>query len=144
MTVDRFPANVSGLALTLALAGLLSACSRDCTDMLGTYPPDAVTMTGVESVEVPYAAWGCLGYDLDAIDSVRVVPVESEVTIEVTLREGSTVDVRVDDESVPADRAPIEGDNAWTLALPPDAEGVSIRICSEEDACAIYVAELQQ
>lgn len=58
MTVERRPANVSVLVLTLALAGLLSACTRDCTDMLGTYPPDAVVMTGLESVEVPYAAWG--------------------------------------------------------------------------------------
>ncbi len=53
------------------------------------------------------------------------------------------MDLRVDNESVPVDPVPIEGDNEWTLDLPPDAEGASIRICSDEDACAIYVAELQ-
>lgn len=143
MTVHQHPANVSVLVLTLALAGLLSACTRDCTDMLGTYPPDAVTMTGLESVEVLYAAWGCPGYDLDAFDVVRVIPVESELTVEVSLREGSTVDLQVDFESVPVDPGPIEGDNVWTLELPPDSESASIRICSDEDACAIYVAELQ-
>jgi hypothetical protein len=143
MAVDSRTGNVSMFALTLAFAGLLSGCSRDCTDMLGTYPPDAVVMTGLESVEVPYAAWGCLGYDLDAIDSVRVIPVESELTVEVSLREGSTVDLRVDFENVPVDPVPIEGDNVWTLELPSNAESVSIRICSDEDACAMYVAELQ-
>jgi hypothetical protein len=143
MTVDRRTANVSMLVLTLALAGLLTSCTRDCTDMLGTYPPDAVVMTGLESVEVPYAAWACLGYDLDAIDSVRVIPVESELTVEVSLREGSTVDLQVDFESVPIDPIPIAGDNVWTLELPPNAESVSIRICSDEGACAMYVAELQ-
>jgi len=143
MTSVRRPANVSVLLLTLTLAGLLTSCTRDCTDMLGTYPPDAVVMTGLESVEVPYAAWGCLGYDLDAIDTVRVIPVESGLTVEVSLREGSTVDLQVDNESVPVDPVPSQGDNSWTVELPPDAEGVSIRICSKEDACAIYVAELQ-
>jgi hypothetical protein len=143
VTVDRRTANVSMLVLTVALAGLLSGCTRDCTDMLGTYPPDAVVMTGLESVEVPYAAWGCLGYDSDAIDSVRVIPVESELTVEVSLREGSTVDLQVDFESVPVDPAPIEGENMWTLELSSNAESVSIRICSDEDACAVYVAELQ-
>ncbi len=143
MTVDRRTANFSMLVLTLALAGLLSGCTRDCADMLGTYPPDAVVMTGLESVEVPYAARGCLGYDLDAIDSLRVIPVESELTVGVSLREGSTVDLRVDFESVPVDSGPIEGDNVWTLDLPSNAESVSIRICSDEDACATYVAELQ-
>lgn len=142
MTFDRRPANVSVLVLTLGLAGLLSGCTRDCTNMLGTYPPDAVVMTGLESVDVPYGAWGCVGYDLDAVDSVRAIPVESELTVEVSLREGSTVDLRVDNESVPIDPVPIEGDNAWTFNLPPEAEGVSIRICSDEDACAIYMAEL--
>ena len=74
---------------------------------------------------------------------MRAIPVESELTVEVSLREGSTVDLRVDNESVPIDPVPIEGDNAWTFNLPPEAEGVSIRICSDEDACAIYMAELQ-
>jgi hypothetical protein len=144
MTVDRHISDGSLFVLVLALAGLLPGCTRDCTDMLGIYPPDVVVMTGVESVEVSYAAWGCSGYDLDAFDSVRVIPVESQLTIEVSLREESTVDLRVDNESVPVDPVPLEGDNAWTLDLPNDAESVSIRICSEEDACAIYIAELQR
>ena len=112
--------------------------------MLGTYPPDEVVMTGVESVEVPYAGWGCPGYDLDSLDSERVVPVESQVTVEVSLREGSTVELRIDNETVSVDPAPVEGDNSWTLDLAADAEGVTVRLCSDDDACALYVAGLER
>ena len=100
-------------------------------------------MTGVESVEVPYAAWGCPGYDLDSFDSERLVPVESQVTVDVSLREGSTVELRIDNETVSVDPAPVEGDYSWTLDLAADAEWVAVRLCSEDDACAIYVAGLE-
>jgi len=141
--VDRRSSNMSGFVLALAVAGLLPGCTQDCTDMLGTYPPDEVVMTGVESVEVPYAAWGCPGYDLDSFDSERLVPVESQVTVDVSLREGSTVELRIDNESVSVDPAPVEGDNSWTLDLDADAGGVTVRLCSDDDACAIYVAGLE-
>lgn len=143
VTVDWRISEVSKFVLVLTLAGLIPGCTRNCTDMVGIYPPDVVVMIGLESVEVPYAAWGCSGYDLDAADSVPSIPAVSQLTVEVSLREESTVDLRVDNESVPVDPAPLQGDNAWTLDLPPEAESVSIRICSEEDACAVYVAELQ-
>ena len=54
------------------------------------------------------------------------------------------MELRIDNETVSVDPAPVEGDNSWTLDLDADAGGVTVRLCSDDDACAIYVTGLER
>jgi hypothetical protein len=100
-------------------------------------------MVGLESVAIPYAAWECRGFNSDSWEDPPVVTVDSQVTIEMSLEEGSTVELRVDNESVPTDPAPVAGANSWTLGLTTADKEVTVRLCSAEAACALYVAALE-
>jgi hypothetical protein len=65
---------------------------------------------------------------------------EQQLRVDVTLEEGSLVEVRVGDEPAPVDPAPIEGANSWVFEIPDPAEPLRVRICSVDDRCALYWA----
>jgi hypothetical protein len=130
------------LLVSFGLLGLLSVagCSTPCQDFLGVYPPDHIVVTGADSVEVPHIAWECPGYNSDSMDPPPSVAPDSEqqLRVDVTLEEGSLVEVRVGDEPAPVDPAPTEGANFWVFEIPDPAEPLIVRICSADDRCALY------
>jgi hypothetical protein len=128
------------LAVCLLGIQLGAACSAPCQDSLGVYPPPSITVTGVEAVEVPHIAWECPGFNSDSMDPPpSVAPdAEGQLLLEVTLDPGSTVDARFANLPVALDPAPSVGPNSWALHVPEDGEPLVVRICSADDACAMY------
>ena len=139
-------ANVIGrrlhLIVLLLLAGLVAACGDPCEERLGEYPPDHIVVTGVEAVEVPHIGWSCPGFHSDTIEpppSVAPDP-DGNVLVEVTMEDGSTIDVRFGNQPVVVDPAPVDGANSWVLGVPAPGQPLVIRLCSQDDACALYWA----
>jgi hypothetical protein len=120
----------------------LAGCSAPCQDSLGVYPPDHIVVTGVESVKIPYIAWECPGYNSDSIDPPPSVAPDSErqLRVDVTLEEGSIVEVRVGDDPAPINPGPAAGANSWVFQIPDLAEPLRVRVCSADDRCALYWA----
>ena len=56
------------------------------------------------------------------------------------MEEGSTIDVRFGNQPVVVDPAPVDGANSWVLGVPAPAQPLVIRLCSEDEACALYWA----
>ena len=126
----------------LLLAMVAAACGDPCEQRLGEYPPDHIVVTGVEVVEVPHIGWACPGFHSDTIEpppSVAPDP-QGNVLVEVTMEAGSTIDVRFGNQPVVVDPAPINGANSWVLGVPTSSEPLVIRLCSGDDACALYWA----
>ena len=126
----------------LLLAIVAAACGDPCAERLGEYPPDHIVVTGVEAVEVPHIGWACPGFHSDTIEpppSVAPDP-EGNVLVEVTMEDGSTIDVRFGNQPVVVDPAPVDGANSWVLGVPAQSEPLVIRLCSKDDACALYWA----
>jgi hypothetical protein len=128
------------LLTCVLLFALVAACGGPCQERLGEYPPDHIVVTGVEAVEVPHIGWACPGFHSDTIEpppSVAPDP-EGNVLVEVTMEIGSTIDVRFGNQPVVVDPAPVDGANSWVLGVPAQSEPLVIRLCSEDDACALY------
>lgn len=126
----------------LLLGMLVAGCGDPCEQRLGEYPPDQIVVTGVEAVEVPHIGWACPGFHSDTIEpppSVAPDP-EGNVLVEVTMELGSTIDVRFGNQPVVVDPAPTDGANSWVLQVPAPSEPLVIRLCSEDEACALYWA----
>ena len=130
------------LTAAIALLALLSiaGCSAPCEDSLGVYPPDHIVVTGAEAVEVPHISWTCDEFHSDTIDPPpSVVPNEQgEVMVEVTLETGTTVEVSFGNEPVVVSPAPSPGDNSWSFQVPEPAMPLIVRICSDDQRCAMY------
>ena len=127
--------------LAMCLAGV-AACSTPCEQRLGEYPPDYIVVTGVEAVEVPHIGWSCPGFHSDTIEpppSVAPDP-QGNVLVEVTMEDGSTIDVRFGNQPVVVDPAPVDGANSWVMEVPTPSVPLVLRLCSEDDACALYWA----
>jgi hypothetical protein len=125
--------------LVFALAGS-AACSPPCEDSLGIYPPAQITVSGAETIEVPHIGWSCPGFHSDTIDPPpSVAPdVEGNLQIDVTMQPGSTIDVNFGNQSMVIDPAPVDGANSWIFHQPRSSEPLVVRLCSEEEACAMY------
>ena len=120
----------------------LIACSPSCEESFGEYPPDHIMVIGVEAVEVPHIGWACPGFHSDTIEpppSVAPDP-EGTVLVEVTMEAGSTIDVRFGNHVVAVEPAPTDGANSWVLRVPGPSEPLVIRLCSADEACALYWA----
>jgi len=134
--IRRIPIALGVLGLLVAVA----ACSSQCEQRLGEYPPDHIVVTGMEAVEVPHIGWACPGFHSDTIEpppSVAPDP-EGDVLIEVTMESGSTIDVRFGNQPVVVEPAPTDGANSWVLQVPAPSDPLVIRLCSADDACALY------
>jgi hypothetical protein len=121
---------------------LFPACSTPCEEALGVYPPDHILVTGAEPVEVPHISWTCDDFHADTIDpppSVTPDP-ERRLHVEVTLEAGSTVELRVGNEDVAVDPAPVEGVNTWTVQIPEPSQPLIVQVCSADQRCAVYWA----
>jgi hypothetical protein len=132
------------LIAVLLLATVVAASGDPCEDRLGEYPPDHIVVTGMEVVEVPHIGWACPGFHSDTIEpppSVSPDP-QGNVLVEVTLEDGSTIDVRFGNQPVVVDPAPVDGANSWVLEVPAPSDPLVIRLCSEDDACALYWANM--
>ena len=126
----------------LLLAMVVAACGDPCEQRLGEYPPDQIVVTGVEAVEVPHIGWSCPGFHSDTIEpppSVAPDP-DGNVLVEVTMEDGSTIDVRFGNQPVVVQPAPTDGANSWVVRVPAGSEPLVIRLCSKDDACALYWA----
>jgi hypothetical protein len=125
----------------LALCWLvLIACSPPCRDALGTYPPSHITVTGAETIEVPHIAWECPGYNSDTIEPPPSVAPDEQgnLQVDLTMEPGSTIDVDFGNQPMVIDPAPVDGANTWLFHQPRPSEPLVIRLCSEEEACAMY------
>jgi hypothetical protein len=129
------------LLTAVSLLGLsVTACGDPCEERLGEYPPDHIMVTGVEAVEVPHIGWSCPGFHSDTIEpppSVAPDP-EGNVLVEVTMEAGSTIDVRFGNQPIVVEPAPTEGANSWVLRVPGPSDPLVIRLCSDDEACALY------
>lgn len=138
--------NQRRLATVLVVLGVLTigGCSAPCEDSLGTYPPDNIVVTGVEPVQVPHISWTCDDFHSDTIDPPpSVVPNgQGEVMVDVTLETGTTVEVSFGNSPVVVNPAPAEGDNSWSFEAPDPLEPLVVRLCSEDERCAMYWVNL--
>jgi hypothetical protein len=126
----------------VAIAAILlqTSCSPPCQDSLGSYPPPQIVVTGAETVDVPYIAWECPGFNSDSMDpppSVAPDPA-GEVRVEMTLEPGSTVEFRFGNQPVSLDHQPAAGANSWSLRTTVPGEPLITRLCSEDGRCAVY------
>ena len=133
------------LVVALALFGcslLVSVCSAPCDESLGVYPPDHIVVTGAEPVEVPHISWTCDDFHADTIDPPPSVPPDAErrLQVELELEAGSTVEIRLGDEDVPVDPAPVEGANTWMVQVPEPSQPLIVQVCSAHEQCALYWA----
>jgi hypothetical protein len=122
----------------------ITGCGAPCEVALGVYPPDHIVVTGAEVVEVLHISWTCDDFHSDTIDPPpSVTPDEQgEVMIVVALEAGSTVEVSFGNSPVVVNPAPVEGDNSWSFEVAESSEPLVVRICSEDQACAMYWANL--
>ena len=132
--------------LAVGLLALLmgAGCSSPCQESLGTYPPDHIIVTGVEAVDVPHIAWECPGFHSDSMDPPPSVAPNGQglVRVDVHLEDGSTIEVRFGNQPAALDPSPTEGDNSWSFQVAATAEPLIVRLCSAEEACAMYWANL--
>jgi hypothetical protein len=121
---------------------LFPACSAPCEDSLGVYPPSHILVTGAEPVEVPHISWTCDDFHSDTIDPPPSVRPDGErrLQVEVTLESGSTVEIRLGNEDVPVDPAPVEGVNTWTIQTPEPSQPLIVSVCAADQRCALYWA----
>lgn len=119
---------------------VLAGCSNPCSERVGDYPPDHIVVTGADTVDVPHIGWACPGFHSDTIDPPPSVAPDAEgnLRIDVTLEEESTVDVRFGNGPVVVDPAPVEGSNSWTFRVPTPSQPLVLRLCSADEACALY------
>jgi hypothetical protein len=142
MTRRTYPGPVrrSGLViLALCLVGF-AACSAPCEEALGVYPPDEITVTGAETVEVPHIGWSCPGFHSDTIEPPPSVTPDAQgnLRVDLTMEPGSSIDVNFGNQPMVIDPAPVEGMNTWSFHQPRPSEPLIIRLCSGEEACAMY------
>lgn len=132
------------VGLGLLVASLVPACSAPCEEMLGVFPPPVITVTGAETVEVPHIAWSCDDFHSDTIDPPpSVVPDdEGRVTVSLDLEEGSSIEVTLDGAQAVVDPAPVAGANSWTFQVGRPEEPLVVRVCSADERCAMYWANL--
>lgn len=128
------------VCLILLGMSLVAACSAPCQDSLGAYPPAHIVVTGAERVEIPHIAWTCPDFHSDSMDPPPSVSPDpgGRLKVEVALEAGSAVDVRFGNQEAPVEPAPVGGPNTWTFEVPPTAEPLIVRICAEDDRCALY------
>jgi hypothetical protein len=132
------------LLIGIAMFGgsLFPACSTPCEESLGVYPPDHILVTGAEPVEVPHITWTCDDFHADTMDpppSVSPDP-ERRLQVEVTLEDGSTVEIRLGNEDVPVDPAPVDGVNTWAVQILEPSQPLIVQVCSADRRCALYWA----
>lgn len=132
------------LAITFLALLSIAGCGAPCEGSLGVYPPDHIVVTGVEAAEVPHISWTCDDFHSDSMDPPpSVVPNgQGEVMIEVTLETGTTVEVSFGNSPAVVNPAPVEGNNSWSFEVPDPLEPLVVRICSEDQRCAMYWANL--
>jgi hypothetical protein len=134
------------LASLLVVLGLLSvgACSAPCEEALDVYPPAHIEVTGIETVEVPHISWTCAGFHSDSIDPPPSVVPDSagRVGLEVSIEDGSTIEVSFGNTPVAVVPTPVAGVNTWSFEVPDPTEPLVVRICSADGACAMYWANL--
>lgn len=138
MTIPR--RLIFGLALLGSI--LVSGCSPPCDEFLGVYPPDDILVTGVEPVEVPHISWTCDDFHSDTIDPPPSVAPDADrrLRVEVTLEASSTVEIRLGNDDVPVDPAPVDGANTWTVQIPEPSQPLIVQVCSADERCALYWA----
>ncbi|HET9203269.1 MAG TPA: hypothetical protein VFP67_09040 [Acidimicrobiia bacterium] len=125
--------------LTLCLAGV-AACSDPCEESLGVYPPAQITVTGAETIVAPHIGWSCPGFHSDTIEPPPSVAPDGQgnLRVDLTMEPGSTIDVNFGNQPMVIDPAPVDGSNSWSFHQPRPSEPLIIRLCSEEEACALY------
>jgi hypothetical protein len=130
------------MSIGLLGVSLVSACSTACEESLGVYPPAHIVVIGAEEVEVPHIAWTCDDFHSDTIDPPPSVPPDAEerLRVELTLEAGSTVGVRLGNEEVTLDPAPIEGVNTWMIQVSEPSQPLIVELCSADQRCALYWA----
>jgi hypothetical protein len=130
------------MAIGLFGLGLAAACSAPCEESLGVFPPDHILVTGAEPVEVPHISWTCDDFHSDTIDPPPSVSPDTERQLQVgiTLTAGATVEIRLGNEDVVVDPAPVEGVNTWTVQIPERSQPLIVSVCSASEQCAIYWA----
>jgi hypothetical protein len=130
------------LLIGIGLCGvvLFPACSAPCEASLGFYPPAHILVTGAEPVEVPHISWTCDDFHSDTIDPPPSVRPDGErrLQVEVALEAGSTVEIRLGNEDVPVDPAPVEGANIWLVQVPEPSQPLIVSLCSADRRCAVY------
>lgn len=127
------------MILAFCLAGV-AACSPSCEESLGIYPPDQITVTGAETVEVPHIGWSCPGFHSDTIEPPPSVAPDAQgnLRVDLNMEPGSTVDVNFGNQPMVIDPAPVDGANSWSFPQPRPSEPLVVRLCSAEEACAMY------
>jgi hypothetical protein len=128
------------IILGLLMLAFAVGCGAPCEERLGEYPPAHIVVTGIDMVEVPHIGWACPGFHSDTIEpppSAAPDP-DGDLLLDLTMERGSTIDVRFGDEAVVLDPAPVEGPNSWVLRVPARSEPLVVRLCSADDACALY------
>lgn len=130
------------MAIGLLGVSLVSGCSSPCEEYLGDYPPDHILVTGAEQVEVPHISWTCDDFHSDTIDPPPSVPPDAErrLRVELILEAGSTVVIRLGNEDLTLDPAPVEGANAWPVQVPEPSQPLIVEVCSADQRCALYWA----
>jgi hypothetical protein len=125
--------------LALCFAGVV-ACGSPCEESLGVYPPPQITVTGAETIGVPHIGWSCPGYDSDTIEPPPSVAPDAQgnLQVELTMEPGSSIDVNFGNQPMVIDPAPVDGANTWSFHQPRPSEPLVVRLCSEEEACAMY------
>jgi hypothetical protein len=97
-------------------------------------------VSGAETIQVPHIGWSCPGFHSDTIDPPPSVAPDADgnLQIDLTMEPGSTIDVDFGDQSMVIDPAPVDGPNTWSFHQPRPSEPLVVRLCSEEEACAMY------
>ena len=130
------------LLIGIGLSGvfLFPACSAPCEASLGVYPPTHNLVKGAEPVEVPHISWTCDDFHSDTIDPPPSVRPDGErrLQVEVLLEAGSTVEIRLGNEDVLVDPAPVEGANLWLVEVPEPSQPLIVSVCSADQRCALY------
>jgi len=138
--------------LLIVVASLVLGCSSPasnpeglsgCDRQVGEYPPDSMTLVGSTRVEVPYSSWSCPGYHADNFLEPPSLEIGDDLKIafEVPIEDGATIELNavVDGERFPLSITDV---GSQAVEVPAGAEEISIRVCTADLRCAMYVADL--
>lgn len=134
-------ASVTAWLLTACAGSPFGLSSGHCGDSPGSYPPATITVTGAETVAVPWTSWSCTGYNADTMEEPVLIALKGDtVRLDVPIENGAELEVRIDGEAVDVD----PGASSQEVVLPADASAIFLRLCTDDGRCANYEAVLDR
>jgi hypothetical protein len=114
-----------------------------CFRLQGEYPPDTVTMTGAETVEVEYSSWSCTGFDAEGAYETPLLPLTParQVEMSVPIEDGASYAISSSQTGEGVSLGEGLTDEVTSVVVPQGSIGLGLRLCTEDGRCANYQVE---